>query len=121
VNREDWRTITVDRIQTTSADVDSQLVPMLRLDVRPAKTEIAAWTETMVRETRELVAAVLPLADHELEFLERLNGAGDIAPEILTADPAMQALIRDHPGLRWKALNVKKRLGSVAGDQEPPE
>jgi hypothetical protein len=121
VNREDWRTITVDRIQTTSADVDSQLVPTLRLDVRPAKTEIAAWTETMVRETRELVAAVLPLADHELEFLERLNGAGDIAPEILTADPAMQALIRDHPGLRWKALNVKKRLGSVAGDQEPPE
>jgi hypothetical protein len=32
----------------------------------------------------------------------------------------MQALIRDQPGLRWKALNVKKRLGVVADDQEPP-
>ena len=55
--------------------------------------------------------AVLPLAAHEREFLERLNGAGDIAPELLTAEPEMQAILRDHPGLRWKALNVKKRLG----------
>jgi len=111
VNREDWRGLTVERVQATAGDVDSQLVPMLRLDVRPAKTEIAAWTETLVRETRELMAAVLPLAEHELEFLERLNGAGDIVPEILTDVPAMQAIIRDHPGLKWKALNVKKRLG----------
>jgi predicted nucleotidyltransferase component of viral defense system len=34
---------------------------------------------------------------------------------------AMQALIHDHPGLKWKALNVKKRLGGGADDgQEPP-
>jgi hypothetical protein len=120
VNRADWRTINVEQIQTTAGDVDSQLVPMLRLDVRPAKTGIAAWTETLVRETRELMAAVLPLAEHELEFLDRLNGAGDIAPEVLTDVPAMQAIIRDHPGLKWKALSVKKRLGVAADDQEPP-
>ena len=120
-NREDWRAIRVEQIQTTAGDVDSQLVPMLRLDVRPAKTEIATWTETLVRETRELMAAVLPLATHEFEFLERLNGAGDIAPELLTGDAAMQAIIQDHPGLKWKALNVKKRLGGAAvDDQEPP-
>jgi plasmid stabilization system protein ParE len=23
----------------------------------------------------------------------------------------MQAMLREHPGLRWKALNVRKRLG----------
>lgn len=120
VNREDWRAITVEQIQTTAGDVDSQLVPMLRLDVRPAKTEIATWTETLVRETRELMVAVLPLADHEREFLERLNGAGDIVPEVLTDVPAMQSIIRDHPGLKWKALNVKKRLGVAVDDQVPP-
>lgn len=96
-NREDWRAITLERIQTTPGDVDSQLVPMLRLDVRPAKGEIAAWTANLVRETRELMAAVLPLEAHELEFLERLNGVGHIAPELLTAEPAMQAIIQDHP------------------------
>jgi hypothetical protein len=120
LNREDGRAITVEQVRTTAGDVDSQLVPMLRLDLRPAKTEVAAWTETLVRETRELMEVVLPLADHEREFLERLNGAGDIAPGLLTDDPAMQAIIRDHPGLRWKALNVKERLGVVADDQEPP-
>jgi len=117
LNRIDWRTITVEHVRTTAADVDSQLVPMLRLDVRPAKADIAAWTETLVRETRQLMATVLPLEPHEIEFLERLNGAGDITPELLTAEPAMQALIREHPGLRWKVLNVKKRLGTATGDE----
>jgi hypothetical protein len=113
-NREDWRAITVACVQTTAGDVDSQLVPMLRLDVRPAKAEIAAWTERLVHETRDLMAAVLPLAAHELEFLERLNGAGEIVPDLLTADPSMQAIIRDHPGLRWKALSVRHHLGLAA-------
>jgi hypothetical protein len=120
-NREDWRAISVEHVQTTPGDVDSQLVSMLRRDVRPAKGDIAAWTEILVRETREVMAAVLPLEAHELEFLERLNGAGDIAPELLTAEPSMQAIIRAHPGLEWKALNVKKRLGVAAGDDEPTE
>lgn len=57
------------------------------------------------------MAAVLPLAANELEFLERLNGAGDIAPELLTADLALQAILREHPGLKWKALNVRKHIG----------
>jgi hypothetical protein len=63
---------------------------------------------------------LLPLEAHEREFLERLNGAGDIAPELLTAETTMQAIIRDHPGLKWKALNVKKRLGVAADDDEEP-
>jgi predicted nucleotidyltransferase component of viral defense system len=119
-NREDWREITIEHVQTTAAEVDSQLVPMLRLDVRPAKADIAAWTETLVRETRELMAAVLPLEAHELDFIGRLNGAGDIAPELLTADPAMQTIIREHPGLRWKALNVKRHVGGAAGTADEP-
>ncbi len=121
INRHDWRAITLGRIRTTSDDVDAQLVPMLRFDVRPAKAAIPAWTEALVSETRELMAAVLPLEKHELEFLERLNGAGEVFPELLTADPAMQAIIREHPGLRWKALNVRKHLGIAIGDVEPAE
>ena len=119
LNRIDWRAITTDHARTTASDVDAQLVPMLRFDVRPAKGDLEAWTASLVRETRELVAAVLPLESHELEFLERLNGAGDIAPELLTAEAAMQALIREHPGLRWKAQNMKKGLGAASGDDPP--
>lgn len=56
--------------------------------------------------------AVLPLEQHEREFLERLNGAGDIVPALLTDDVAMQGLIARHPGLLWKAQNVKKHAGN---------
>jgi hypothetical protein len=32
----------------------------------------------------------------------------------------MQAILGEHPGPKWKALNVKKRLG-IAGGDEPTE
>lgn len=119
-NRKDWRTVRIDDIAAQPAELKRELVPMLRAEVRPKNTEIATWAEALVRETQALMNAVLPLAAHEFEFVERLNGAGDIAPELLTADPAMQAIIREQPGLKWKAMNVKKQLGStIHGDDEP--
>jgi len=116
INREDWRSITVENVTTTAADVDSQLVPMLRQDVRPARAGVGVWTDTLIRETRELMSAVLPLSDREFEFLDRLNSAGDIVPALLTDDPAMDAIIQSHPGLQWKAQNVRKH---VAGADKP--
>jgi len=47
----------------------------------------------------------------EMEFLSHLNGQGEIRPELLTADESMQATIRAHPALQWKALNVRKVAG----------
>jgi predicted nucleotidyltransferase component of viral defense system len=120
MNARDWREITVEDVNATPADVDAQLVPMLRQDVRPAKADVATWAETLVRETRELMAAVLPLAANEREFLERLNGAGEIAPELVTDDGAMQDLVRAHPGLQWKALNAKKQRSAVTDSGNEP-
>jgi hypothetical protein len=54
---------------------------------------------------------VLPVTADEREFLSRLNERGEIAPELLTRDGDMQALIRNHPGLLWKALNVRRHRG----------
>lgn len=84
---------------------------MLRASVRPKDAEITAWTETLVRETRELMSAVLPFTDGEREFLDRVNGDGDIVPSLLTDEPQLQASIRSHPGLLWKAQNMKARAG----------
>ena len=119
LNHKDWRTVQLDDIAADALELKRELVPMLRAGARPLDAEISSWAERLVKETRELMAAVLPLQKHELEFIERLNGAGDIAPELLTAEPAMQAIIQDHPGLKWKALNVKKRLGGAPGDAGP--
>ncbi len=116
LNRKDWRTVRIEDVAADAHELKRDLVPMLRSEVRPKESEIASWAAGLIRETRELLAVVLPLEEHEIEFLARLNDVGDVVPEILTADPAMQTIIRNQPGLKWKALNVKKHLG-IAVDE----
>jgi predicted nucleotidyltransferase component of viral defense system len=115
LNRKDWRTVRIEDIAADPAELKRELVPMLRAEVRPKQADIVSWAETLVRETQTLMNVVLPLEARELQFLERLNAAGEIAPELLTADPTMQATIREQPGLKWKAMNAKKHLG-LSGD-----
>lgn len=95
---------------------------MLRADRAPAKRNVAAWAEKLVAECRERLSLVLPLNGQELEFLRRLNDLGEIAPELPTTDPGLQATIREHPGLKWKSLNVRKHHGldSAGGGHERP-
>jgi hypothetical protein len=81
---------------------------MLRSEIAPTKRTLKSWTSELVQTCRERMSLVLPLAKDEYEFIERLNTRGEIAPELITSDHPMQDLIRDHPGLKWKALNVRK-------------
>ena len=117
MNRRDWRTVTLDDVRAEPLDVDRQLVPLLRAGVAPAREGLGAWTDRLVAESRDRLSAVLPLRAEEIEFLARLNDRGDIVPELLTTDTDMQQLLRDHPGLRWKALNVRKHCGNDEGDE----
>lgn len=110
INRVDWREVSTAAVTTTVDDVKRQLLPMLRQDIRPAPSDVERWTNDLIEETRALLSAVLPLADHELAFLERLNGEGEIEASLLTADAALQQRIETNAGLRWKALNVKKHI-----------
>ena len=111
INRVDWRGVSTDTVTTTVDDVKRQLLPMLRQDIRPAPSDVERWTNDLIEETRALLSAVLPLAAHELAFLERLNGEGEIEAALLTVDADLQQRIATNPGLRWKALNVKKHIG----------
>ncbi|HSW29038.1 MAG TPA: nucleotidyl transferase AbiEii/AbiGii toxin family protein [Longimicrobiales bacterium] len=110
-NRQDWRTLSVDMAGTSPKEVDRQLVPMLRGGLAPGRTELEAWTLRLVDECRNLLGAVLPLEDDEIAFLTRLNNGGEIVPQLLTEDSTEQRIIAAHPGLLWKALNVRKHLG----------
>ena len=111
INRVDWRTISTDSVTTTASDVKRQLLPMLRNDIRPAASDVERWTSDLIEEVRALLHAVLPLSEHEIEFLERLNGQGEIEPSLLTTDVELQQRITTNPGLKWKALNVKHHTG----------
>jgi hypothetical protein len=111
ISRTDWRTIAIDDLAVDAEDVARDLVPMLRADVAPARAAIAEWTSALVDECRQRMSDVLPLADNEREFLDQLNDHGDIRPELLTADQALRQIISHHPGLNWKAVNVRRHRG----------
>ena len=111
INRKDWRTVSPEDVKADPTDMLTDLVPLLRADLAPARGTVAAWADTLVAECRERLSALLPLNAAELEFLRRLNDLGEIAPELITGDLTMQAIVREHPGLRWKALNVRQHRG----------
>ncbi len=121
INRRDWRTVSTADVTADVNEVQMELVPMLRADLAPARRDVGAWVSKLVAECRERLSLVLPLNDQELEFLRRLNEEGEIAAELLTTDPAMQATVREHPAVKWKALNARKHRGlsdAKATDQE---
>lgn len=111
MNRRDWREVSVDDIQTSPEDVYQRLLPMLRADIAPPRNQISMWTEQLVADCKDLLSSVLPLEPPELAFLNALNERGEILPALLTDDTQLQNRIRAHPGLQWKAINVKKHFG----------
>jgi hypothetical protein len=108
INRKDWRTVSSTDVTVDANAVQTELVPMLRSDLAPSRGNVAEWAGHLVAECRERLSVLLPLKEAELEFLRRLNDQGEIAPELLTGDAGLQETIRLHPGLLWKALNVRK-------------
>ena len=111
ISRRDWRTVSLDDVQTGAR----------RAGAAPARTDLAEWSQRLVSDCRERLTVLLPLRAAETEFLDHLNDRGDIVPELLTADPEMQRLLRGHPGLRWKALNVRQHRGLDSGTDETDE
>jgi predicted nucleotidyltransferase component of viral defense system len=114
-SRKDWRGISLDALHADPDEVDRQLIPILRASVAPKHDGVAAWSRRLAEECRELVSALLPLRENEVEFLTRLNERGEIAAELLTAEERLRQVARAHPGLLWKAWNVRRHRGI-----EPP-
>jgi hypothetical protein len=49
------------------------------------------------------------------EFLDKLMDHGEIDPSLLTDDPELADRINVHPGLLWKATNVRSFRGRKGG------
>lgn len=118
-NRKDWRTVSVDNVTVDAAEADTMLIPLLRGSDTPRRGDLAQWTKTLATDCHALLSMVLPLADHELDFLERLNGRGEVVPDLLTDDQRMRDIIQTHPGLLWKAQNVRQYRGSASDSHGP--
>ena len=118
INRRDWRTVSLDDVHVDSVDVARHLMPLVHVQSAPARHDVAAWTERLISDCRDGLAALLPMTEEEIEFLTRLNDSGEIVPELLTSDHGLRSTIDSHPGLRWKALNVREHRGLSADLEE---
>jgi predicted nucleotidyltransferase component of viral defense system len=107
MNRRDWRKVSVDDVVFDTAEIRNRLVPLLRSNQLSEVEDLGTWGERLVGETRQALSAVLPLSLPEMEFLDRLNGTGEIAPSLLTSDQELAERIADHPLIKWKAQNVR--------------
>lgn len=112
MNRMDWRTASLADVAFDSRELREQLIPLLSASAIQRIGTDDHWAVRLVDECRMAMAVVLPLQPPELEFLERINGHGEIRPELLTADVAMTEIISQHPQLLWKALNVRQHRGA---------
>ncbi len=110
INRKDWRTVQVSDVDFTESDLKKDLLPLLRKDAGELES-ISHWAERLVEETRNALESLLPFTESEKEFLDRLLEYGEIEPALITEDQGLAARIRRHPGLGWKALNVREFRG----------
>ena len=108
MNRRDWRTVNVNDVGADPGELQNQLVPLMQSDLPDRFGGSDTWTKTLVETCRDKFKAVLPLAKNEKEFLNRLLEQGEIEPSLLTEDQQMCDRIKSHPGLQWKALNVRE-------------
>ena len=110
-SRQDLRRVDPRAVAVSGRRVETELRPLLRVEGQPVGVgpdDLAdAMNAMCIRAAEQLVA----WGEGEREFLDQLSGHGRIVPDLLTEDPAKQALIRAQPLLEWKALNVRKFRG----------
>jgi hypothetical protein len=97
----DPRGFTPERAGLSEDELRCSLAPLLPAAERERAGRDPGWGRRLLRETREALAAVLPLAPHEREFVARLRDLGQLEPELLTGDAEVAARIRRRPELVW--------------------
>jgi len=105
----DWRRISPQAINFNHRELRNQLIPVLhRRDLETMKNN-KKWTDQLIVNCKNSLSQIFPLKDNEVEFLNALLDFGEIRPEFITADKKISEILHLHPGLKWKAINVKKR------------
>jgi predicted nucleotidyltransferase component of viral defense system len=114
MNIKDWRRIGIEDIDKASERIEADVLPLLRAS-SASILQAPEGAGQLLAATKEALGVVLPLTDVEQAFLEALLARGELLPELLGLPDGIAERARQHPALRWKALNVQKLLqqGSV--------
>ncbi|MFC1586041.1 nucleotidyl transferase AbiEii/AbiGii toxin family protein [Fibrobacterota bacterium] len=108
MNREDWRRISIDKLNFNPEELIKLLIPTLGIRAVKEHGSPEEYGARLVNECRKVLSAVLPFTAPERKFLNLLLDKGEIDPAILTSDTTLRKRIQDQPLLKWKALNVRQ-------------
>jgi predicted nucleotidyltransferase component of viral defense system len=111
MNRKDWRSISPDDITIETGAVQSQLIPLLPAAVAGDREAAASLGAELREACRRALSVVFPFSESERDFLNAILERGEIEPALLTPDADLQARIKTHPMLEWKARNVQRHMG----------
>jgi len=111
MNRKDWRTISEKDINYHANDLMNELAPVLRSTATDNIRDPEKWASGLVEDCRQAISIVLPFTEREREFLDWILDRGEIEPSLITTNKEMAKRTRNHPGLQWKALNVREFKG----------
>lgn len=92
-------------------DIRENLHPVLGVDDRPDKEELLA-------QVMPWLGIWLTLDGAEIEFHQALNAGRLEGALLFPRDAALAAAVDQHPGLRWKVLNVAK-MRAAKGESPP--
>ncbi len=116
--REDLRAKDPGTVRLPDRAVRDELLPLLRAEARPLGGDPDAIGTHLNAVCRNVATWLLKWQANEREFLDRLLGAGEIVPTLLTDDPSLQDRIGAQPMLRWKAMHVRQYRGLPAVEPE---
>lgn len=106
--RQDIRRLRPADAAVTPAEVRNQLLPLLRVEGRPFGGDHIRLAQQLSKICTSATERLLTWTTREREFINRLSDDGEIVAELVSDVQAMQALVREHPLLQWKALNVRE-------------
>ncbi len=112
MEREHWKSITVDKVTFIIKEIRDQLIPVLHKDqISSFSTQdIKTWATHLAEKTRKaLLDTVLPFNENEVAFLDCLEHYKEIRPEFISTDPEFCQRIADHPLLKWRIQRNKNR------------
>lgn len=108
MNPKDWRTVSPEDLECSAKDVKERLLPLINHTEVPADEDLDAYAETMVKTVKGKLSSLFPLSEKESEFVRLVREEGIIEPTLITDDPVLADIVRQHPSLLWRASKAPK-------------
>lgn len=115
-SRMDLRKISLNHLHFDANELKNSLLPVLRNEDLKGTQSLKAWAKNLIDVCKAELSEVIRFNANEHAFLTALTCEGEIKAELITEEPELIRLIKTHPVLLWKALNVKEHNRNKQSD-----